>query len=126
MNVKEEAEQATDEQLNEMIHSDSFLQRVNAMNEIGYRLQNGFDAQKLKSLIAAIQETRNQSQVTLGTISVSHIGMSALAKVEDARAKAAFENLLKYWNESDRGDLLWYLESEGVDTSHYQPVLQAA
>lgn len=126
MNLTEKAAQANDQELNEMLNSDSFLQRASSLYEFGSRIQDNFDKQKLESLRAAIEESRNRSTTIRGTITVAHVGMLALAKIEDTRVKKAFQSLLKDWEETDRSDLLWFLESEGVDISEYQPILQAA
>ncbi len=114
MNLAAKAKQSTDAELLAMLESEPFLARASAMDEIGERLRVKFDEILLQALIEAIREKRNLRKRIRGMITVSHVGMAGLGKVKNSRAKDAFHNLLNLWQVSDRQDLLWFLNTEGV------------
>lgn len=114
MNLAVKAAQSTDVELLTMLESKSFLARAAAMDEIGKRLSVEFDENLLQALVEAIREKRNLSKKIRGMITVSHVGMANLGKVENRRARAVFYNLLDFWQDSDKQDLLWFLNTEGV------------
>ena len=117
MNLAEKAKSCTNKQLIELLKSASFLQRACVMDEIGERLQIKFDETLLQELIKSIKEKRNLQTKIRGTISVSQVGMASLGKVSDKRAGDSFQELLDLWQVSDKQDLLWFLQSEGVSTN---------
>ena len=114
MNLASKAKQSVNAELLKMLESESFLARACAMDEIGERLNIKFDETLLQKLVKAIREDRNLQKRIRGTITVSHVGMVNLGRIKDRRANDAFQNLLDLWQISDKQDLLWFLNSEGV------------
>lgn len=117
MNLTAKAKSCTNQQLVELLKSASFLQRASALDEIGERLQIKFDETLFRELIKSIKEKRNLQTKIRGTISVSQVGMVNLGRVSDNRARDSFQELLDLWKVSDKQDLLWFLQSEGVSTN---------
>lgn len=114
MNFSDEAKSATQAQLKEMLNDKSFLARAAAMDELSDRLQIAFDEDSLRLLDDAVIEPRNLRTVVRGTITVSHIGMAALARIEHSRAREVFLHLYSIFSEREKIDLMWFLEAEGI------------
>ncbi len=124
MNLVRQTKEAANPQLGEFLNSDSFLLRAAAMDEISNRLQTNFDDNLLKSLSDAVREKRNRETFVRGTITVAHIGMFALARINHFKAREKFLSLLSIFKDADLKDLIWYLEAEGISIAF--PELQTA
>lgn len=114
MNFFNKAKNATTAQLKELLNDSSFLARAAAMDELSDRLQIAFDENSARFLIDAINEKRNRQTVLRGTVTVAHIGMAALGRITHFKAREQFLQLFSGFSESERVDLMWFLEAEGV------------
>lgn len=114
MNLVRQTQKASNTQLAEFLDRDSFLLRAAAMDEISNRLQTDFNDNLLKILSDAVCEKRNRETFVRGTITVAHLGMFALARINHFKAREIFLSLLSIFKDADLKDLIWYLESEGI------------
>jgi hypothetical protein len=64
--------------------------------------------------VSEITDPKNIDARLIGTVSVSHIGITCLLATDTAHAREAVRNLFCTWPEPDRSDLLWLLKSEGL------------
>ena len=124
MNLVRQTQKASNAQLKELLNSDSLLRRAAAMDEISNRLQTGFDDNLLKFLSDAVCEKRNRETFVRGTITVAHVGMFALARINHFKAREKFLSLLSIFKDDDLKDLIWDLESESISIAF--PELQTA
>lgn len=67
----------------------------------------------IQTLVAAATDPKNSTRL-MGTITLAHLAVACLLKVRTPQAVAAAGGLIQSWAGSDRKDLLWYLESEGL------------
>ena len=119
MNLAEKMTQFSDQELAEMLGEKSFLRRAAAIDELGERLQKNFNDKQFDLLIEAIKDGQNLREKIRGTISVSHVAMAELCKINNRKAKSTARNLLENWREPDRSDLIWFLESENIETADF-------
>lgn len=99
------------EEILRLLRAGSILVRANAFEAIVPH------ARRDETLIHEIREAaiHPDNQVRLmGTISVAHVAVAALFRVGDEKADEAARRLIDAWPEPDRGDLLWWLRSEGL------------
>ncbi len=122
MNLVKQAKHASKLESLNLLKDKSFLVRASAMDEISNRMQGEFDQDLLVKLVEAIKNINNQSAFVRGTITVSQIGMSSLAAIKHFQAQEAFSRLLFDFKANNYSDLVWFLESEGINI----PSLQAA
>jgi len=66
-------------------------------------------------VLAALTLLQNLEDKIVGTISVSYIGFACLWAFGPQTARTALQSLLDAWSEPDRSDLLWFLETQGIE-----------
>ena len=98
-------------EIRRLLHHPGAIVRVNAIVALISHAKN--DRGSLKELIAAASNAEN-SVCLMGTISVAHVAVSCLLRVDTEEAVEAAKALLSNWPEPDRTDLTWYLKSEGL------------
>jgi CRISPR-associated protein Csm1 len=76
--------------------------------------------------VEAISDPRNLNARLRGSISVSHLGVASLLRARTAKSVSAAWQLIDQWQEPDRSDLLWFLQSESLLTENLResPPLQ--
>lgn len=87
------------------------LVRANAINALVARLH---EDESLVDEIVAFAENPKHSFRLMGTTSVAHLAVLALLRSVSTAVRLAGEKLVRTWPESDRKDLVWFLESEGI------------
>ena len=103
-------EVSQDEVLKYLRH-DAALVRVNAI-EAAARLAK--DNDRLIGIISNEARRPENAVRLLGTATVGHVAVGCLLRIANAQAEKAAMELVKEWPENDRGDLTWYLKSEGL------------
>jgi uncharacterized Fe-S center protein len=87
------------------------LVRVNAIDRLG-RLASTEEV-AIDDLRRAATDAVNQTQL-MGTTRVAHVALATLLRVGTDVADQTAQELIDDWPESDKQDLLWYLQSEGL------------
>ena len=105
-----------------MLNHPSVIARACAITELGQRLENKFNAKLFDLIVQSVKDKQNQTQYVKGLISVAHIGMSVLCKLNYPEIKIVINQLLQFWDETDRNDLLWFLKSEGIEVNQFQSI----
>lgn len=84
--------------------------RANALNALipHAKIDDGL----IEVIVAAAKNPINEIRL-MGTISVAHVAIGCLYQTGTTPAVGVATELLAAWPEPDRGDLLWFLRSEG-------------
>lgn len=120
MSFKEKAITASNQELAEMLNYSSVIARACAISELGERLEKKFNTRVFDLIVQAIKAPQNRTQRIKGLISVAHFGMSVLGKLHYPEVKIVLTQLLQFWDETDKQDLLWFLENEGIKINEMQ------
>jgi hypothetical protein len=99
------------DQLLALLRHESPLVRANALEALvsPARHQKGL----LDELVAAALDPANRVRL-MGTISVAHVAVCCIFRAGTPEALEAANALVSAWSATDRTDLIWYLESEGL------------
>ena len=100
------------DQIRPYLHDAAAIVRVNAIEAMAAQSQSNEEV--LLELLEVIVEPANSIRL-MGTISVAHVGIASILRCSCEAAKQAVKRLVSDWPEPDRDDLLWYLESVGVE-----------
>ena len=99
------------DEVQKYLQHDAALVRVNAI-EAAARLAK--ENERLIAIIAnAAQQPQNAVRL-LGTATVGHVAVGCLLHIGSPRATEVAMQLVDGWPENERGDLIWYLKSEGL------------
>ncbi len=97
-------------EIRELLHHRSPLIRANALEALVSPARS--DAELIGELVAVARDPTNASPL-MGTLSVAHVAVDCLRRVNSPEAINALESVLEAWPSGDRTDLDWYL-SQGV------------
>ena len=96
----------------DLLHHQSPLVRANALEALVAPAR--YDEAVLDQLIAAASDPVNKAPL-MGTTSVAHVAVRCILSVGTDMALEAARALVNAWLEPNRGDLIWYLNSEGLE-----------
>jgi hypothetical protein len=101
------------QQLRQLLNKGTKPERARAMGAFARRAS--MDATLRDEALAAISDQTNRTLRVMGAISIAHIGVACLFYLGSADLPAQLCALIAQWPEPDRGDLLWFLRSQGID-----------
>jgi hypothetical protein len=93
-------------------NSGSVLRRGRAMMELGRRASG--DTALLKEVAVMIRAPENTQLMTVGTTSVSQLGVAGLVAGGSKRALALASELAGEWQRDAQSDFAWLMRSSGV------------
>jgi hypothetical protein len=91
---------------------ESVLRRGRALMELGRRASS--DAALLQEVADMIRAPENKRLITVGTTSISQLGVAGLVAGGGERAIALARELAAEWQTNERSDFAWLMRSSGI------------
>ncbi len=92
--------------------------RGRALNALARRAKH--DESLISLVVSEIQSPENMNFRFLGGISNSHIAVACLWATGNPKAEEAVRGLVSRWDEPDRSDLLWFLNSQDLEIEEFK------
>jgi hypothetical protein len=93
-------------------NTESILRRGRAMMELGRRASN--DPALLQEISSMIRAQENRKLLTVGTTSVSQLGIAGLIAGGSEKALDAAAELVQEWHRDEQSDFAWLVKSSGI------------
>ena len=122
--LSEQYDRSSTSELLRLLDDSSIISRMHALTALARRSCQ--DESLIKRVVEAISDSRNLNARLRGSISVSHLGVASLLRTRKSKSVSAAEQLIDQWQEPDRSDLLWFLQSESllIENRQESPLLQ--
>lgn len=92
--------------------NESVLRRGRAMMELGRRVSG--DPELIQEVTGLIRAPENRRLITVGTTSVSQLGVVGLVAGGDENAIGLAADLVQEWSNDEQSDFAWLMRREGV------------
>jgi hypothetical protein len=103
-------------QLLSLFEDKSILVRANAVRQFSSHI----NSQNLPKVVEFINNSDNRQSRLLGAVSLSFLGILALYESQNEQAgRRASELVSKWQDKNEKKDLIWFLESEGINTINF-------
>jgi hypothetical protein len=108
------------------LDDDAWLVRANAIEQLGLRISES--PAILKRIVEEARNPANNKFRGFGFISLSYVAIATLLKSNNLQAKHIANQLFAEWDESDRDNLLDFLETQNLTSqlSSIAPQLEVA
>lgn len=105
----DEFSQLSTTNLLEILEHGLLLERGRALFMLARR--SGDNKELIDTVVREIYDSKNRNTRTIGTVSISFLGIAGLLEADTSDTKEIVKKLLESWTEPNRSDLLVFLKS---------------